>query len=167
MPEKESDVPNEDQNFKAEIIPEQARGNSFAERFSSAEDWLKRRKQEDKARLLDMKYDFLMEEFSQKIDEIADEIIKEKDGLINECEDALHDVLGEAEKDALMRKMKAVSERIEPMIQDARMLIDNIRQFEKDELGMSGGSSRLENEVHSLEEIADIIKDWDNIFKDR
>ena len=94
MPEKESDVPNEDQNFKAEIIPEQARGNSFAERFSSAEDWLKRRKQEDKARLLDMKYDFLMEEFSQKIDEIADEIIKEKDGLINEFEDALHDVLG-------------------------------------------------------------------------
>ncbi len=135
MPEKESGTPEEYKNFKVEDSPGQVKEGSFERTTNKAKAWLEERKQTKEAHELNSEYDELLNEFSEKIDDIASE------GAWT---------IGKEEQDAAV-------ERIKPMIPEARALADKIRQFEKEKLGMSGESSRLQKEVDWLEAI---IENW-------
>ncbi len=133
MPEQESGVPQEDQNFKVEgAAPEQEKRSSFKEAISRAKVWLERRNQEKEAHELNREYDTLLMELFRKLEYVNQDIL-----LFNP----------EGKKGT-----SSTVEQVELGIQEIRVLIDSIRQFEKDKLGMDSGSSYLEDIANGFEE---------------
>ena len=128
MPEQESNIPQSDRDFKVKESPEQVKEKTPEGILDRAKNWLENRSQIREAYETNKDYDGLLEKFFDKEDKVfSDSISADGGGVwLNEGVD---------------------KEKIDSFISELRSSIEEIRQFEREKLGMSSDSSKLREAI--------------------
>jgi hypothetical protein len=133
MSERESGTPEEYQNPKTEDAPEQAKEGSSEGIFDRIKNLIESRRQTREAYETNKDYDALFERFFDKERNLLENVLSADGGI------------------PILRE-NIDKGKVNSLIKELRSLIEEIKQFEREKLGMDSYSSKLKEMISNLDE---------------